>query len=138
MITNIVIWFSSFAFITLFKGEQTFQTSTLVLLLFSLIPFQLFFLSTGLMISLLLKRIRSVTPFSMGLGFGMYIISVFSDMLGENKYELITPFKHFEATYIIQNGAYDLPLVLLSLSVVAISLAGSYLLYNRRDIPAIV
>ena len=90
------------------------------------------------MISLLVKRIKSVTPYSMALGFGMYVMSVFSDLLGESIFEKITPFKHFEPNYIIQNGTYDIPLVLLSLSVIIISLVGSYVLYNRRDIPSVV
>ena len=137
-ITNIVIWFSSFASINLFKGDRTYETSPLLLLLLSIVVFQLFFLSVGLVISLLVKRIRSVTPYSMALGFGMYVLSVFGDMLGESKLEMVTPFKHFDPNYIIQSGAYDLPLVLLSVSVIIISLVGSYALYGRRDIPAMV
>jgi ABC-2 type transport system permease protein len=52
--------------------------------------------------------------------------------------EKITPFKHFEPNYIIQHGTYDVPLVLLSVSVIIISLVGSYMLYNKRDIPNVV
>lgn len=137
-ITNIVIWISSFASINLFKGDRTYETSSLVLLLLSIVVFQLFFLSVGLVISLLVKRIRNVTPYSMALGFGMYVLSVFGEMLGDSPLEMVTPFKHFDPNYIIQSGAYDLPLVLLSVSVIVISLVGSYVLYSRRDIPAMV
>jgi ABC-2 type transport system permease protein len=98
----------------------------------------LFFLAVGLVVSLLVKRVRSVTPYAMALGFGMYVLSAFGDMLGESALEKITPFKHFEPNYIIQHTAYDLPLVLVSLVVIVISLAGSYLLYARRDIPSAV
>jgi len=135
-ITNVVVWVSSFASINLFKGDKTYEAGTLLLLLLSIVVFQLFFLSVGLVISLLVKRIRSVTPYSMTLGFGMYVLSIFGDMLGESTLEKLTPFKHFDINYIIQQGAYDLPLVLLSLSVIVVSLAGSYVLYRRRDIPA--
>jgi ABC-2 type transport system permease protein len=137
-ITNIVVWISSLAVINLFKGDRTYEAKPLLLLLLSIVVFQLFFLSVGLVISLLVKRIRSVTPYSMALGFGMYVLSVFGDMLGESALEKITPFKHFEPSYIVQHGAYDLPLVLISISVIVISLVGSYLLYPRRDIPAVV
>jgi ABC-2 type transport system permease protein len=137
-ITNIVVWISSFAFINLFKGDRTYETTPLLLLLLSIAVFQLFFLSVGLVVSLLVKRIRSVTPYAMALGFGMYVLSVFGDMLGESVLEKITPFKHFEPNYIIQHGAYDVPLVLISVSVIVISLVGSYVLYTRRNIPAIV
>lgn len=137
-ITNIVVWISSFGFINLFKGDRMYETSPLLLLLLSIVVFQLFFLTVGLVVSLLVKRIRSVTPYSMALGFGMYVLSVFGDMLGESALEKITPFKHFEPNYIIQHGAYDVPLVLISISVIVISLVGSYVLYTRRDIPAVV
>jgi ABC-2 type transport system permease protein len=137
-ITNIVVWISSFGFIHLFKGDRAYETKPLLLLLLSIIVFQLFFLTVGLVISLLVKRIRSVTPYAMALAFGMYVLSVFGDMLGESVLEKITPFKHFDPNYIIQQGAYDLPLVMISVSVIMLSLVGSYVLYTRRDIPAVV
>jgi ABC-2 type transport system permease protein len=92
----------------------------------------------GLVISLLVKRIRAVTPYSMALAFGMYVLSAFGDLLGEADLEKVTPFKHFEPNYIIQHGAYDVPLVLISASAIVISLVGSYVLYARRDIPSAV
>ena len=52
--------------------------------------------------------------------------------------EKITPFKHFEPNYILQHSAYDAPLVLISVVVIVVSLVGSYVLYTRRDIPAVV
>ena len=138
LITDIVVWMTSFLSITLFKGDATYGSSSLLLLLLSIVPFQLFFLAVGLVISLLVKRVRSVTPYAMALAFGMYVLSAFGDMLGEVALEKITPFKHFEPNYIIQHGAYDLPLVLISVSAIVISLVGSYVLYARRDIPSAV
>jgi ABC-2 type transport system permease protein len=137
-ITNIIVWISSFSFINLFKGDRTYEASTLLLLLLSIVVFQLFFLSAGLVISLLVKRIRSVTPYAMALGFGMYVLSVFGDMLGTSSLEKITPFKHFDPNYIVQHGAWDTPLVLISLAVIVLSLMSSYVLYSRRDIPSVV
>jgi ABC-2 type transport system permease protein len=136
-ITNAVVWASSFAFINLFKGGRTYDTAALLLLLASIIVFQMFFLGVGLVISLLVKRVRSVTPYSMGLAFGMYVLSVFSGLLGTSVLEKLTPFKHFDPAYITQHASYDVPLVLVSVAVIVISIAGSYTLYARRDIPAV-
>ncbi len=138
LITDIVVWIASLLFINLFKGDATYETRPLLLLLLSIVPFQLFFLAVGLVVSLMVKRIRSVTPYSMALGFGMYVLSVFGDLLGESVLERITPFKHFEPHYITRNGAYDLSLAWISIVVIMISLIGSYVLYTRRDIPAVV
>ncbi|HSF79893.1 MAG TPA: ABC transporter permease subunit [Anaerolineales bacterium] len=136
-ITNLVVWVSSFAAISLFSGQREYEPTTLILLLVSIVIFQLFFLSVGLVISLLVKRVRSVTPYALGLGFGSYVLSAFSGVLGDVKLELITPFKHLDAAYIVQQGAYDTPLLLLNIAVSLVSLAASYWLYLRRDIPAV-
>jgi ABC-2 type transport system permease protein len=74
----------------------------------------------------------------MGLAFGMYVLNAFGGMLGDVKLELITPFKHFDPNFIISNGTYDVPRVMISLAFVVISVAGSYLLYTRRDIHSAV
>ena len=137
-ITNIVVWISSIVFINLFRDGRSYDTKTLLLLLSSVILFQLFFLTVGILISLLMKKVRSVTPLSMALGFGMYVLSAFGGMLGDVKLELITPFKHFEPNYIVTNAAYDVPLALLSVSVIVFSVAGSYLLYAKRNIHSAV
>jgi ABC-2 type transport system permease protein len=103
----------------------------------SIVIFQLFYLSVGLVISLFVKRVRNVTPFSLGLAFGTYILSAFSGVFGEVALELITPFKHLDPNYIVQHDAYNLPLVLLNVTVTIISLAASYWLYTHRNIPAV-
>lgn len=136
-ITNLVVWVSSFIGISLFREGREYAASTLLLLLLSIVIFQLFFLSVGLLISLLVKRVRSVTPYALGLGFGAYVLSAFSGILGDVKLELITPFKHIDPAYIVQHSAYDTPLLLLNMAITLVALAASYRLYIRRDIPAV-
>jgi ABC-2 type transport system permease protein len=103
----------------------------------SIVIFQLFFLSVGLAISLLVRRVRSVTPYALGLGFGAYVLSAFTGLLGDVKLELITPFRHLDAMRIAQEATYDVPLVLLNVTVSLVCLVLSYVLYLRRDIPAV-
>ncbi len=137
VLTNLAVWVSSFGAIAAFRGRHEYEPRTLLLLLLSIAIFQLFFLSVGLVISLLVRRVRSVTPYGLGLGFGAYVLSAFSGILGDVKLELITPFKHLDPTYIVRNGAYDAPLVALNLAVSVVALAVSYWRYVRRDIPAV-
>jgi ABC-2 type transport system permease protein len=136
-ITNIVIWVSSFVFISVYRDGRLYETKTLVLLLLTITFLQLFFLTVGMLISLLLRKIRNVTPFSMGLVFGLYILNAFGGMIGDDKLTYITPFKHFDANDIVKNAAYDLPLVSISVAVIVISVVGSYLLYARRNIHSV-
>lgn len=136
-ITNAVVWVVTFVSIATLHGSYPYQTSPLVLMLVSIVIFQLFFLTVGLVISLLVRRVRSVTPYSLGLGFGMYVLSAFIGMFGTSALEYITPFKHLDPAYIVQNGHYDTPLVLLDVAVSLIALGISYWLYIRRDIHAV-
>jgi ABC-2 type transport system permease protein len=133
-ITNLVVWISSFVFINMYRDGRVFETKPLIILLLSIVLFQLFFLTVGMLVSLLMKRVRSVTPLSMALAFGMYVINAFSGMLGDAKLELLTPFKHFDPNYILSNSAYDTPLVMISVFAILISVVGSYLLYAKRNI----
>ena len=136
-ITNLVIWISSFVYINLFRDGRPYDSKTLILLLLTVTFMQLFFLSVGMFISLFKKRIRSVTPYSMGLVFGLYILSAFGGMAGDDKLDNITPFKHFDTNYIIVNKAFDTPLVLISVAIIIISLVGSYILYSRRNVHSV-
>lgn len=133
-ITNVAVWISSFACIEMFRNGRSYEQQTLILLLLSMALFQLFFLGVGCVLSLLMKRVRSVTSLSMALAFGMYVLSAFGGMLGEDGLDLLTPFKHFEARYIITHAAYNLPLVGLNVAVMVLSIVGSYVLYTRRNI----
>jgi ABC-2 type transport system permease protein len=137
-ITNAFIWISSFIAIDLNRDGRPYDRDALILLLLSIIVFQLFFLTLGMLISMLVKKVRSVTPFSMALAFGMYVLSAFGSMLGDTKLELITPFTHFEPNAILSNGEYNLPLVLISVSVIVISMIGSYVLYDKRNMAAAI
>ena len=133
-ITNLVVWIACFGFVNMFRGNRSYDSGALALLLLSIVVFQLFFLAVGLVISLLVKRVRSVTPFSMGLAFGLYILNAFGNMIGEDSLEVISPFKQFDPNYILQHAAYNLPLVLVSVFVILVSIPASYALYSRRNI----
>ena len=121
-----MVWITSLVLVNVYAGGQPFDTRTLLLLLLSIAVFQLVFLTVGMLISLLVKRVRNVIAFSMALVFGMYVLSAFGSMLGDDKLDVITPFKHFDPNYIISHGAYDLPMVLIS-GKLAAERVGDYL-----------
>ncbi len=137
-VTNLTVWASSFFVINLIRNGRELDSKVLVMVLGTIVIFQLFFLSVGMVISLLMKRVRSVTPLSMALAFGMYTLSAFGGMLGEDKLEIISPFTHFDPNYIINNGSYNLPLVVISVAIIVISIPASYLLYQKRNIASAV
>lgn len=134
LITQILFWIASLASISLFKGNADYDLKAIALLLGSTVIFQLVFFSVGLLISLVVRRMNSVTPWSLGLAFGTYVISAFSDVLGDVTLEYLSPFKHFDAGTIIRELQYDLPLVLLDVVLILVAVGLSYWLYQKRDI----
>lgn len=133
-LTNVVTWISTFAAITLFKDGKSYDSTALIVLLLSIVLFQLFFLTVGMLISLVVKRIRSVTSASMALAFGMYFLNAFGGMIGETSLEIVSPFKHFEPNYVLSHAAYDMPWMPITVIVIVAAVIASYKLYLKRDI----
>jgi ABC-2 type transport system permease protein len=136
-ITNAVVWIASFVFLNVYKAGQSYDRRTLILLLLTITFLQLFFLSVGALVSLCVKKIRSVTPYSMGIVFGLYILNAFGGTMEDDMFSYLTPFKHFEANQIIKNGSFNTNLVMISVVVIILSFVGSYVLYQRRDIHSV-
>ncbi|HEY71389.1 MAG TPA: ABC transporter permease subunit [Anaerolineae bacterium] len=137
-ITNAVVWISSFVFLRVFSDGVPYETKPLLLLMLSNGVLQLLFFSVGMAISLLMKRVRSVTPLSMGLAFGLYLLNAFGGMIGEDTLEILSPYNHFEPNFILKHAAYDLPVAWISVAAIVIAIAGSYVLYARRNIRSAV
>lgn len=133
-ITNIVLWASSILSLVLFAGDNTYDSEKLVLFLSCMILFQLFFLGVGMIISVSVKKVRSVLSFSMALSFGLYIMNGIRSIIGGELLGILTPFYHFEPGKILDTGNLNLPMTVLSIFAIVCSLVGSYILYMKRNI----
>lgn len=137
-LTQAVVWAAAFIFTDLFKQGQQVDSRALAALLLSMTVFQLFFLTVGIALSLLVRRLRSVLPVSMGLVFGLYVLNAFGAMIGERSLEVISPFTHFAPNAIIRTGGWDWSLVPVSLGAIVIASIAAVVLYTRRDIASAV
>ncbi|HOA21474.1 MAG TPA: ABC transporter permease subunit [Anaerolineaceae bacterium] len=137
VVTNLALILGTFTAIALFSGATPYNPKSILLVLLSGFFFQIVFLGVGLLISLLARKIHSVTPYALGLAFGAYVLNAFSGVFGDVKLELLTPFKHFDPGFIVRNQAFDAPFLLVDLIVVIVCIGLSYWFYQRRDIPAV-
>jgi ABC-2 type transport system permease protein len=136
-ITTLVVWVVSFLSVTTFSSGRSFDQGTLVMVLVTIPLLQMFFLSVGVAVSLVVRKVPSVITFSLATVFGMYILAAFGGSLGEDKFDYLTPFKHIEATRIVATGEYDLAKIAISVAVIVLSITASYVLYQRRNIPTV-
>lgn len=134
LITSIFVGIGSFVALDLFNGDNTYSVKNVLMLLLTVPVFQLMFLSVAMLISLFFRKIRSVLSLSMGLAIGLYVANSVRGIVDSEILGYFTPFYYFEPRVILKNGKYDFKLFLLGIIVVVISLIGSYLIYNKRDI----
>ena len=133
-IVNVFIWISCLVSIYTFKMGQTFDLNAVLVLLSTVVLFQLSFLSVGMVISVSLKKINSVLSFSMALGFGLYILNSLKVLFTSDIFGYISPYSHFNPTYILVEGHYHLVFTIINVSIIIVSLVMSYFLYLRRNI----
>jgi len=137
LITNLITWITMIATIELFKNNSTYELKNLLILLSSIVLFQLFFLAIGMVVSVLTKRIRSVLTFSLGLSFGTYIVNAMGLVLGGETLSYFSPFAYFEVGHLLEFGAYDFKMTMISIIITTLSLGITYVLYPKRDIQSL-
>ncbi|GEM02929.1 ABC-2 type transport system permease protein [Halolactibacillus halophilus] len=133
-VSAIAVGISSLIALRLFNGGESYRLAHVLKLILTVPVFQLLFMSIGMFISLLFKKIRSVLSLSMGLAIGLYVINSVRGIIDSDLLGYISPYYYFEPGVILIDGIYDLKLFGLAIGIIIISLVGSYLLYNRRDI----
>ena len=131
---NIAMGLTCWAGMESFGGGQDYSMKAFLLIMGGLFIFQLLFYAVGLLISVLLKRMDSPLPFSMGLSIGLYILYSFESVIADTPLKYLVPYDYFDMGYIIDNEAFKTSGLVISLAVIAVGIVGGYILYNRRDI----
>jgi ABC-2 type transport system permease protein len=136
LLTNIVFlaaaWGLIQAFIDVPFKFDVFIRSSLVLFWV-----QSFFFSIGFLLGVILPKIKSVIAVSLPVVFGFYILGLLDTVVGEEKIRYMTPFKFFDVSKLTSGGTYrTASLVYLGILVV-LAIAGSYIVYKKKDIQAI-
>jgi ABC-2 type transport system permease protein len=85
----------------------------------------------------ILPKVKTVVSVTLPVVFGLFIIASFGAIVDKPEVYYITPFKYFDATYIFQHGHYEPKYMWILAGVVIVSLAASFIEYNRKDIPQI-
>ncbi len=137
VITNILFLGISILLVTL-EDTQDFNLKLFILINLTMFFVQLIFIAIGMLVSVFFKKIKNVLPISLGVVFGFYLIGTLLVTDIDNKFErMISPFKYFDITYIINNGRYEPLYLLISAVIIVVAIAISYVIYNRKDIHAV-
>lgn len=116
---------------------RNFNLKLFLMISVTLFFVQLMFMVLGIIVSVIIGRIRSVIPISLGTVFGFYIIGTLGSVIGEENVRYISPFRYFDTAYIIKNAAYETSFVIVGIIFVIAAAAGSYFVYMKKDIHAV-
>lgn len=114
--------------------NTSFDYKIFFMLSLTLFFVQLMFLSLGIIVSVIVPKIKSVLTVSLSTVFGFFIIGMFSSVIGVDKTRYITPFKYYDSAYIIKNSIYESKFIIIEIIFIIVTLAVSYFIYSKKDI----
>ncbi len=136
VVSNIIyVICTLFIFYTEIDGYKfTLETLQLVLA-----PFftQLVFMSFGIFIPVMFRKIRSVSVLATSIGIVAFMLSAVINMLEKEYLYYLAPLKYFNPESIIHNGIYDLKLVVFAIILIIAAIFFSAKKYCCEDVDAV-
>ncbi|MBN2605159.1 MAG: ABC transporter permease subunit [Bacilli bacterium] len=97
--------------------------------------FQLIFLSIGMLLSSMLKQYKKSGSITIGLLIGSYLLSTIIGLIPELDFlKYIIPYEYFEAAVLLENGAFNIVYLIITISLIILSLSGTFIFYKKRDL----
>lgn len=135
IITNVVLAVTAWGMnLLLNDGEKNLGIMFLLLLAGFLI--QLLFFSLGLFLGVMKRRIRMITSISLGYVFSFYILSMVAQVVRKDYLDYFTPFRYFDFNDIILQGGFQMNFLLLSVFLILVLTASSFLTLEKKEIHA--
>lgn len=116
---------------------NAFNLETFFMISLTMFFVQLIFMALGILVSVLAGKIKSVISVSLSTVFGFYILGSLGSILGEERVRYLSPFRYFDMAFIIEHTAYEVSFVVIGIVFVIAAIAGSYLVYIKKDVHAV-
>ena len=136
IITNISYVLASITMASI-VSTSSFDMTIFIMISITMFFIQLMFMSLGILISVILPKIRSVISISLSTVFSLYILSMFYSVVGGNGLRYLTPFQYYDTSYIIKNASYETSFIIIAIIFIAFSIGMSYFIYSKKDIHAV-
>ncbi|MEQ8154726.1 MAG: ABC transporter permease subunit [Clostridiaceae bacterium] len=115
----------------------TFNVKIFFLISLTMFFIQLVFMALGILISVIVGKIKSVISISLSTVFGFYILGSLGSIVGEERVRYLSPFRFFDTAYIIEHASYEMSYVVIAIVFMVAAIAGSYSIYLKKDIQAV-
>jgi ABC-2 type transport system permease protein len=135
VLTNTFFLISAYASAKFFS-PTSFDNKIFFLVGGTLFFVQLVFLAIGFFLGVVVPKIKTVAAYSLPIVFSFFIISAFGSVIGKKEVDYVTPFKYFNASYIVDHSGYEPKYLWIIFGIIIFCVIGSYLIYLRKDIQA--
>jgi ABC-2 type transport system permease protein len=130
----LVTWGSSLVSAAPYHPDAGFY-GFLALCILALFIMQVVFLAMGVFLGCAMKRYKRAGSAAVSLLLGTYFLSIISALNRNLDFlRYLSPFKYFDPAVMLRESRLDPGFVALSLAIVAVSMAGAYVTYARRDL----
>lgn len=136
LFTNIAFFIAAAMMVNAVKTKD-YDIKTFIMMTVTLLFVQLMFLAMGLVLSVLMKKIKSVLTISLAVVFGFFAIAAFGVTSSDAALRYLTPLKYFDTTYIVAQGKYEVSFVVTGVLLVAAAITVSYVVYKKKSIHAV-
>lgn len=136
VLTNIVFLIVS-SLIASKVSTEVYSGKTFLIITLTLFYIQLIFLSLGLLLSVVVRKIKSVITVSLGIVFTFFVIGMLSSTSGDEGKRYLSPFKYFDTAYLIKHSSYEFSYIFVGALIVITCIVASYIVYTKKDIHAV-
>lgn len=135
LVVGVLLQIGTYVFARLFAGSV--DGSLFLLFSGSLLLIQFCFMAIGVVVSIIVPRIKNTITLAIGIPFGFLVIGMIGSVIGDDVIRYITPFKYIDYQYVMQHHGYEMQYLVLGLGVMMACLVASYGMYRRRDTRAV-
>ncbi|MFS0774585.1 ABC transporter permease subunit [Neobacillus sp. 3P2-tot-E-2] len=136
IITNIV-YLAAATLLAYQVATVDFEVSIFIQLSLTVFFVQLTFLALGIIISVIVQRIKSVLTVSLATVFAFYFLGMFSSTSGDEVKRYLSPFKYFDTAYIIEKSGYEASFLITGAVIIVIAIGTSFFIYAKKDIHSV-
>ncbi len=136
VLQTVIYIFAAFIIVDIIAG-QPYDKSAFLLINLSLFWVGLFFAGLGFLLSVLIKKIKTVLPVALGIVFGFWVLQMLNQSLADPVLAYLTPFAYFDIAKIITTGAYESAYVFTDTVLIISFTLLTYIIYRHKDIPSV-